>query len=39
MLMEHFNELAWWAFGLGDWSTLSNGFNMFKPCVACAEVM
>lgn len=39
MLMENFNQLAWWAFGCGDWSVVGNGFCIFKPCVACAEVV
>lgn len=39
MLMESFNEAAWWAFGNCDWSSVGYGFSIFKPCVACAEVV
>lgn len=39
MLMENFYELAWWAFGCGDWSIVGRAYCIFKPCVACSEVV
>jgi hypothetical protein len=38
MLMEALYEMAWTAFGNGNWPILGHAYCILKPVVACAEV-